>query len=197
MTKFEKCQQFVLEWEGGLTDDAADSGGLTKYGVSWAYLKDMEKSRPSVLRDILGTSTVTRQTIKNLTQAQAGELFKFSFWDPFQLDDQPLSVCLCAYDMNVNHGSGNAMRIIQRACNLLASVFPKLSVDGKFGPKTRAAMRLLNCPNGIGAVANKRQSFYDSIVANRPSQRVFIKGWTRRCNAMKRQALEWLDAADE
>ena len=194
MTKFERCQQFVLEWEGGLTDDVADSGGLTKYGVSWAYLKDMEKSRPSVLRDILGTSTVTRQTIKNLTQAQAGALFKFSFWDPFQLDDQPLSVCLCAYDMNVNHGSGNAMRIIQRACNLMTSVFPKLSVDGKFGPKTRAAMRLLNCPNGIGAVANKRQSFYDSIVANRPSQKVFINGWTRRCNAMKRQALEWLDA---
>ena len=27
MTKFERCQQFVLEWEGGLTDDAADSGG--------------------------------------------------------------------------------------------------------------------------------------------------------------------------
>ena len=193
MTKFERCQQFVLEWEGGLTDDAADSGGLTKYGVSWAYLRDMEKSRPSVLRDILGTSTVTRQTIKNLTQAQAGALFKFSFWDPFQLDEMPLAVALCAYDMNVNHGSFNAMKIMQRACNLLPSVMPKLAVDGKFGPKTRAAMNLANCPNGIGAIANKRQSFYDAIVANRPSQRVFIKGWTRRCNAMKRQALAWLD----
>lgn len=192
MTKFEKCQQFVLEWEGGLTDDLYDSGGLTKYGVSWAYLKDMEKSRPSVLRDILGTSTVTRQLIKDLTKTQAGALFKFSFWDPFQLDDQPLAVCLCAYDMNVNHGSGNAMRIIQRACNLLPGVMPKLAVDGKFGPKTRAAMRLLNCPNGIGAVANKRQSFYDSIVANKPSQKCFIKGWTNRCNAMKRQALAWV-----
>lgn len=192
MTNFERCQQFVLEWEGGLTDDAADSGGLTKYGVSWAYLKDMEKSRPSVLRDILGTSTVTRQTIKGLTQAQAGALFKFSFWDPFQLDDQPLSVALCVYDCNVNHGAFNAMKIVQRAANLMPSVMPKLSVDGKFGPKTRSAMRFLNCPNGIGAIANKRQSFYDSIVANRPSQKVFIKGWTNRCNAMKRQALAWV-----
>lgn len=194
MTKFERCQLFVLEWEGGLTDDAADSGGLTKYGVSWAYLKDMEKSRPSVLRDILGSSTVTRQTIKGLTQAQAGALFKFSFWDPFQLDDQPLSVCLCAYDMNVNHGAFNAMKIVQRACNVLPSVMPKLSVDGRFGPKTRAAMRRLECPDGIAAVAMKRQAFYDAIVANRPSQKVFINGWTRRCSAMKRQALEWLDA---
>lgn len=193
MTNFEKCQQFVLKWEGGLTDDAADSGGLTNWGVSWAYLKDMEKSRPSVLRDILGSSMVTRQTIRNLTQAQAGALFKFSFWDPFQLDDQPLAVALCAYDMNVNHGSRNAMKIVQRAANLMQSVMPKLSVDGVFGPKTRSAMRLLNCPNGIAALANKRQAFYDAIVANRPSQKVFLKGWTRRCNAMKVQSLAWLD----
>ena len=193
MTSFEKCQQFVLKWEGGLTDDAADSGGLTNWGVSWAYLQDLAKTRPSVLRDILGSSTVTRQTIKNLTQAQAGALFKFSFWDPFQLDDQPLAVALCAYDMNVNHGSRNAMKIVQRAANLMQSVMPKLSVDGLFGPKTRSAMRLLNCLNGIGALANKRQSFYDAIVANKPSQKVFLKGWTRRCNAMKVQALAWLD----
>lgn len=192
MTNFEKCQNFVLKWEGGLTDDAADSGGLTKYGVSWAYLKDIEKSRPSVLRDILGTGTVTRQTIKDLTKDQAWRLFKYSFWDPFKLDEMPLAVALCAYDMNVNHGAGNAMRIIQRAANMLPSVMPKLSVDGKFGPKTRAAMNHLACPSGIAAIAAKRQSFYDSIVANRPSQRVFIRGWTRRCSDMKRQALEWL-----
>ena len=193
MTNFDKCQEFVLKWEGGLTDDAADSGGLTNYGISWAYLKDMEKSRPSVLREILGTSTVTRQVIKDLTKAQAGALFKFSFWDPFGLDEMPLSVALCMYDMNLNHGSFNALKIMQRACNLMPSVMPKLAVDGKYGPKTRAAMRLMSCPNGIGAIANKRQSFYDAIVASRPSQKVFIKGWTRRCSDMKRQALAWLN----
>ena len=192
MTKFDRCQQFTLKWEGGLSDDPEDSGGLTKYGISWSYLKDMEKSRPSVLRDILGTSTVTRQLIKDLTKAQAGALFKFSFWDPFGLDEMPISVALCTYDMNLNHGSFNAMKIVQRACNLLPSILPKLSVDGKFGPKTRAAMRWLNCPDGIGALANKRQAFYDAIAAGKPSQKVFIRGWTNRCNDMKRQALAWL-----
>lgn len=193
MTSFERCQQFTLKWEGGLSDDPQDKGGLTKYGISMAYLQDMARTRPSVLRDILGTSTVTRQLVKSLTQAQAGALFKFSFWDPFQLDDQSLSVALCVYDMNLNHGSFNAMKIVQRAANLMPSVMPKLSVDGKFGPKTRSAMRFLNCPNGIGAIANKRQAFYDAIVRNNPSQKVFIKGWTRRCSDMKRQALEWLE----
>ena len=193
MTNFERCQNFVLEWEGGLSDDPEDKGGLTKYGVSMAYLQDMAKTRPSVLRDILGTSTITRQVVKDLTKDQAWRLFKFSFWDPFKLDEMPLAVALCCYDMAVNHGSFNAMKIIQRGANILPSVMPKLAVDGKFGPKTRAAMNLLNCPAGIAAVASKRQSFYDTIVANNPKQKVFIKGWTNRCRAMKRQALEWLD----
>ena len=192
MTSFERCQQFTLKWEGGLSDDAADKGGLTKYGISMAYLQDMARTRPSVLRDILGTATVTRQLVRSLTQEQAGALFKYSFWDPFQLDDQPLSVALCVYDMNLNHGSFNAMKIVQRACNVMPFVMPKLSVDGRFGPKTRAAMRLMNCASGISAIASKRQDFYNAIVRNNPSQKVFLNGWTNRCSDMKRQAIVWL-----
>lgn len=192
MSNFDLCQQFTLKWEGGLSDDAADKGGLTKYGISWAYLQDLSKSRPSVLREILGTSTVTRQLIKDLTKEQAGRLFKYSFWDPFGLDDMPLAVALCTYDMALNHGKKNAMKIVQRACNLLPAVMPKLAVDGAFGPKTRAAMRHLDCESGVNALASKRQAFYDAIVSGNPSQRVFLKGWTNRCNDMRRQALAWL-----
>ena len=79
MADFESCQQFVLKMEGGLSDDAEDKGGLTKYGVSWAYLKDLEKSRPSLVRDILGVSVVTRSDIYNLTKQQAAQFFKATF----------------------------------------------------------------------------------------------------------------------
>ena len=37
------------------------------------------------------------------------------------------------------------------------------------------------------------RAFYDAIVRNNPSQKVFIRGWTSRCSDMKRQALAWLD----
>jgi lysozyme family protein len=84
-------------------------------------------------------------------------------------------------------------RVAAMQKKLIEFGFLNSKADGKFGPKTRAAMRLLNCPDGIGAVANKRQSFYDAIVRNNPSQKVFIRGWTNRCSDMKRQALAWLD----
>ena len=31
--KFDLAYKFVADWEGGLTDDPADRGGITHYGV--------------------------------------------------------------------------------------------------------------------------------------------------------------------
>lgn len=193
MADFETCQQFVLKMEGGLSDDVEDKGGLTKFGVSWAYLKDLEKSRPSLIRDILGVSVVTRSDIYNLTKQQAAQFFKATFWTPYDIDTMPQSIALCWYDMNVNHGAKNATKILQRACNRCDFTVPKLDVDGKPGPKTKTALRHMGNKEGINAIAEERQRFYDRIIASNPSQRVFKKGWANRCEAMRKQALAWIE----
>jgi lysozyme family protein len=193
MADFDACQLFTLKMEGGLSDDAQDKGGLTKYGVSWAYLKDLERSRPSLVRDILGVSVVSRNDIYNLTKEQAGAFFKATFWTPYDLDTMPQSVALCWYDMNVNHGAGNTAKILQRACNACDFTVPKLVVDGKPGPKTKTALRHMGNKEGINAIANERGAFYNRIVASNPSQKVFIKGWKNRCEAMRKQALAWVE----
>lgn len=193
MADFEVCQKFTLKMEGGLSDDAADKGGLTKYGVSWAFLKDLEKTKPSLIRDILGVSVVSRSDIYNLTKEQAGAFFRARFWDPYDLDTMPQSVALCWFDMNVNHGAGNAAKVLQRACNRCDFTVPKLDVDGKPGPKTKTALRHMGNVDGIVAITLERQAFYDRIIANNPSQKVFKNGWANRCNAMKKQALAWID----
>lgn len=193
MAYFDTCQDFVFRWEGGLSDDPEDKGGLTKYGVCWEYIKDLERTRPSVVRDILGVETVTRSVLKSLSKRQAAQFFKFSFWDPYKLDEMPQSVALCWYDMNVNHGPANAARILQRACNRIDSLQPRLDVDGKPGPKTRAALRHMNNHQGIDAIFTERQAFYDRIVANNPKQKVFLRGWTNRCMDMRQQAFAWLE----
>lgn len=194
MADFDSCQAFTLKMEGGLSDDAQDKGGLTKYGVSLAYLKDLEKSRPSLVRDILGVSVVKRADIYNLTKAQAGAFFKATFWTPYDLDSMPQAVALCWYDLNVNHGPVNAARILQRAANRCDFTVPKLTVDGKPGPKTKTALRHMGNKQGINAIADERQAFYDRIIANNPSQRVFKRGWANRCEAMRKQALTWVEA---
>jgi len=192
---FEMCMDFVFEHEGVLSDDAADKGGLTKYGVSMAYLQDLAKRKPSLLVEILGTSAITRSVVKGITKTQAALVFKWTFWTPYQLDDLPLPAAFMVFDMNVNHGPGNSIRIAQKGCNRLPSlVSPLLVVDGKMGPRTRAALRLCSCASGIHAIAAERLAFYERIVERNSSQRVFLRGWRNRAHDMEQTALGFLSA---
>ncbi|MBQ6666149.1 MAG: peptidoglycan-binding protein, partial [Synergistaceae bacterium] len=56
--------------------------------------------------------------------------------------------------------------------------------DGKFGPKTFAALKACDPLMLAGAVYRQRRRYYEKIVANNPSQRVFLKGWMRRADSM-------------
>jgi len=192
---FERCMDFVFEHEGVLSDDKNDKGGLTKYGVSMSYLTNLARSKPSLVREIVGTTSITRKVVKELTKTQASLLFKWSFWEPYKLDEIPLATAFCVYDMNINHGPGNSIRIAQKGCNRLPSlVSPLLIVDGKMGPKTRSALRLCACASGIHAITNERLAFYERIVQRDSTQRVFLRGWRNRANDMESTALRFLSA---
>ena len=192
---FEMAQDFVLEHEGVLSDDKNDKGGLTKYGVSMSYLTSLARSKPSLVKEIVGTTGITRKVVRELTKTQASLLFKWTFWEPYKLDELPLATAFCVYDMNVNHGPGNSIRIAQKGCNRLPSlVQPLLVVDGKLGPKTRVALRLCACASGIQAIASERLAFYECIVQRDSTQRDFIRGWRNRANDMRDTALRFLTA---
>ena len=97
MSYFPQAHAFTARWEGGLTDDPADRGGITKYGVSLAFLKgiadDGQDSRDML--DRMGIRLpVTREVIKSLTQGQASSLFKWQFWDRLRCDDLPPRLAL-------------------------------------------------------------------------------------------------------
>ena len=192
---FEMAQDFVLEHEGVLSDDKYDKGGLTKYGVSMSYLTNLASSKPSLVKEIVGTTGITRTVVRELTKTQASLLFKWTFWEPYKLDELPLATAFMVYDMNVNHGPGNSIRIAQKGCNRLPSlVSPLLIVDGKMGPKTKAALRLCSCASGIHAIATERLAFYERIVQRDGTQRVFLRGWRNRANDMESTALRFLTA---
>ena len=175
-----------MKWEGGLSDDPADSGGLTKYGVCQEFLSDCSKRHAEWLKELGISNTGTiRAMVRSLSRPQAEGLFRLAFWEPYRLDELPLAVAACVFDMNVNHGAGNAMKIAQRACNSLGA---GLDVDGKIGPKTRAALAKMNSAKGVEALCEERRAFYRRIVAARPSQKVFLKGWLARTDDLERFA---------
>ena len=65
--------------------------------------------------------------------------------------------------------------------------------DGAIGPKTLTALALLierdGLPAVIGYVMEIRDGFYHEIVADDPTQMVFLEGWMNRMDDL-REALE-------
>jgi hypothetical protein len=82
--KFERTMEFVLKWEGGLTNDKDDPGGLTKFGIC-------QRSYPNV-------------DIANLTVEQAKEIYRRDYWEASGADKQPWPACLVMMDAAVNCG---------------------------------------------------------------------------------------------
>ena len=185
MDKFEAAYVFTSKWEGGLTDDAADAGGITNCGVSFEFLKDCARL-DSVKLLCLGIQTpVTRKTIVDLRQDQARDIFRWRFWDTpgYQRYALPLAVTL--FDCSVNHGVARAIKLAQKAFNSFCTAFngrTLLDVDGIQGPKTKAALDSVDGHHIAKAIVSERKAFYQAIVDSKPSQRVFLRGWLNRAN---------------
>ena len=154
---FDKALKFVLESEGGYSDNKNDPGGETKYGIS-------KRSHPD-------------EDIKNLSLERAGEIYHERYWDAVKGDDLPAGVDYVAFDSAVNHGPQNAGIFLQRAVNRLKLV---LRVDGIIGPVTIQNVLGRDRQNLITDILRERDIFYRKIVAQDPSQEVFFNGWLVR-----------------
>lgn len=71
--------------------------------------------------------------IRNLTRAQAVDIYRRDFWQRVRGDELPREVAFQALDAAVNHGIGNAVRWMQRAAGV--------ADDGVIGPVTLAAVQ--------------------------------------------------------
>lgn len=173
MGDFKRAHAFVKKWEGGFDDHPADPGGVTNYGVSLAYLRDHKL----IDGDLNGDGVIDRKDILAMTPEKAAELFKKDFWDSNNLDTVPDRVAIVAYDTGVNMGVGYARKLVQQALGV--------TVDGVWGPKTRAALSA--CSDLITAqnMIELRQERYLGIVSKRPASRVFLKGWLNRLAALR------------
>lgn len=186
MSYFTQAHKFTAQWEGGLSDHPNDKGGITKYGVSIAFLFNIAQTQAG--RDVLDRMgirlPVTRETIKALTPDQAAALFRWQFWDRLHLDDLHPRTALIVYDAAVNHGPARSVKLAQQACNIV-SLRAKLDVDGALGPLTRAALKANNTPTMHAQAIEQRRRFYRNIVDNNPSQAVFLRGWLNRADALE------------
>jgi len=165
---FPKALAAVLVHEGGYSFHPSDPGGETNLGCTKAVWEE-HCGHP-----------VDTKTMKALTPADVGPLYKNKYWDKIKGDELPAGVDYVVFDAAINSGPGRAAKWLQ-AC---VGVEP----DGGIGPKTIAAVRAANPKQLVQDYAKRRLSFMMDL----PAWATFGKGWTRRVNEVEAAGLKMI-----
>ncbi len=172
MANFELFLPIVLKFEGGFSDDPVDPGGATNKGIT---LKTFSGSAKKLLN-----VDPTLENLKDLTDAQAGTIYRALYWNPVRGDEtelQDLANIVC--DFYVNAGA-NATKLLQRVMNDLGA---SLTVDGGIGPASLAALASLDQTDVYRRYKSGRITYYQNLAQAQPDLNKFLKGWLNRVNA--------------
>lgn len=183
MADFEKAIRIVLKHEGGYVNNPSDLGSATNFGISLRFLKDFP-----TLGDINHDSKVDIQDIKQLTVAQAKKIYKQEWWDKYKYGNIVDETLACSvFDTAVNMGSKRAHILLQRALNKTFGL--RLTEDGILGPATIGVINACSDDKEqklLTAYNDEKWAFYQKIIANNPSQKVFEKGWKNRAYSLSK-----------
>lgn len=93
-----------LKWEGGYSNDMADPGGPTNWGITLADARKYWKT------------TATASDVKAMPQATAIQIYNQKYWMTPQYDcnQLPPGLDLAVFDLGVNSGPGRAKKFLDR-----------------------------------------------------------------------------------
>ncbi|WP_419868510.1 glycosyl hydrolase 108 family protein [Chryseobacterium sp. CT-SW4] len=172
-SKFEKVAPIILKHEGGYVNHAADKGGATNKGITFATWKKYAKEDVNV--------EPTLDNLKNITEDQATKIYRKRYWEPkgfCKIEDE--RVGLMVYDWTIT--SGGAGRQVQK---LLKNEFnQEIEVDGAIGTNTINALNNVEDQDKLLIrLAEIRKEYYTDLTftdGKKNDQEVFLKGWLNR-----------------
>lgn len=159
MVNFEKAFERLINHEGGFSDDPKDPGNWTSGSVGVGLLKGTKYG--------IAANTYGHLDIKNLTLDQAKVIYRLEYWDV--IADAHPAVKFQLFDAAVNHGRGNAVRMLQRAVGAVD--------DGDWGPASNAALRAMEHNDVLLRFLGYRLKFWASL----EKFDTYGRGWSRRC----------------
>ena len=159
---FNSIFEYILSVEGGYSNDKADKGGKTKYGII-----EVEARKYGYKGDM-----------KDLSKEIAEDIYKNKYYLSNKLDKiKDKRVALSIADWTINSGNWGTKKA-QQTVNILKG--DVLVVDGVLEEKSIQAINSINPEMFLTQYHELQRKFYKAIVDNNPSQSVFLKGWLNR-----------------
>lgn len=180
MSSFEAAIPLILFHEGGLVNHKNDPGGATNYGVSLRFLRSTGQIDDY---DFDGDGDIDSDDIQRMTKDQACDIYKKHWWEKYgysRINEQSIATKL--FDMAVNMGQSQAVKILQRAIRRITNN-TSISADGVLGPMTINALNAINPQRLLEVLRSEQAEFYHRLTDKNPKLAVFEKGWLKRAYA--------------
>lgn len=159
MMDFDLAFERLIGHEGKFTDNPNDDGNWTGGRQGRGELKGTKYG--------IAAASYPYLDIKNLTLARAKAIYREDFWDVIGDKTHP-AIKFQVFDAAVNHGRGNAIRLLQRAV--------KVADDGKWGKLSQAGLDAMDHNDVLMRFLGYRLKFWASL--KRFDE--FGRGWTNR-----------------
>ncbi len=169
---FDRAVSALLRLEGGPSNHPADAGGLTKYGITLAFYRRLPPP-------FGGGPAAAQEDLLRLTEPQARLIYRREFWDRYRCADLPPDVGAAFFLTLVNLPPTEAVKVLQRAIRR-AGGDPRLAVDGRLGPATRAGAARCDQTELKRRFTAESCLYYADRVRARPSNQAFLAGWFYR-----------------
>jgi len=173
MVNFDMAVEFVLQNEGGLVENENDAGGITNFGISLRFLRSLDDAKLKKYGIFIPPDA---ESVKELSREQARTIYFGEFWEKsgiIGLREQNVANYL--FDMMVNMGTGQAVKILQRATWALTCNVGCIKDDGIMGEMTLSLANAFASGEVIPVLMAIRAEFYRSL--DRPA---FLNGWLKR-----------------
>lgn len=166
---FTEALALTLGFEGGVSDDKDDLGGLTNMGVTQDTYNDY--------RNRLGKPT---QPVTKITKAEVSDLYYKLFWLPSGCDTMPDKIAKLVFDTAVNCGTYRGDVILQ---NILGGrhdgIWNESDVNNlKYYLSKHSEAKLVLTYLDSRANFHKHRAQYKS-------QDKFLAGWLNRVDALR------------
>lgn len=132
---FDEAFDRLLGNEGNYSNDPADPGGETRWGIS-------KRSYPNV-------------DIRILSRDDAKAIYLRDFWVGGQMNQYDGALAFQVFDAAVNHGIQRAIKLLQTAVGV--------APDGNVGPVTIAAVRAMRVPDALALFIAARLDFWRGL----------------------------------
>lgn len=183
---YPQILKWILEHEGGWTNDPRDPGGATMKGI---IQREYDAYRAH--------KGLPLQSVRKISDDELQEIYRFQYWDMIRGDQLWSGLDYTVADGAINSGIAQSVKWLQRSVRVEVSPGVwNINDDGIIGVKTLQAANAVNDRAAlIEKICSKRLQFLKTIRNKKTGALLwaaFGNGWGRRVEEVKKRSLDMI-----